>query len=120
MVTAFANNQVIVAEVGTPSTIYTDPVSLNGNDRGWAILNVHYIFGGSTSRQLASTPEVSNDGVNWVDGAAAFTAAAAGLDDAGPFTLYAAQLRFKFVLTIVGGSGVGAVCFDLHMTLDKA
>ena len=116
MIMTFAKCQVVVADTGATSDCFTDPISLGENDRGAAILLIHYIYGGGT---LTYTAQVSNDGVEWVDtllteGATA--AAATPLQEVQD--LNGAFLRFKFSLAN-GGGGQGGVSFDLHVDLDK-
>lgn len=121
MVTAFAVNQLMAAVHGTESIIYTDSVPLNGNDRGWAVLNVHYLFGSAGTLLLSCTPQVSNDGLNWVDAAVAFTANSVAQSSAGPHTLYAAYFRFKLGFAATGSAGQnGFCCFSLTYSFQKA
>jgi hypothetical protein len=68
MVIAFANNQTLVALDAVPVTIFTDPVSLEGYDRGTGNLMVHSFWAqGGVVKALTYTAQVSNDGTNWVD-----------------------------------------------------
>lgn len=119
MIVAFANNQVILCEGGGATVeVTTDPVPMGENNRGAAILTVHYIFG-ATSPTLAYVTQVSNDGTTWV---------AQGPDDAGinaagtrPIvvdSINGAFTRVKYTFS-ASGSGTAAVCFDLHVNLDK-
>ena len=119
MVIAFANNQVMVAASGTTSTIYTDPVPLNGNDRATAHLFVESIFNADTAG-ITYTAQFSNDGTNWVDStdltdtiAAVTTAPRAKTKSAN-----GAFLRFKLAFAATGGTG--GVTFDLHVLVDHA
>jgi hypothetical protein len=123
MVIAFANNQPMTAIEGTDSIIYTDPVPLNGMDRATAFLNVHYIWDTVTSSTITYVGEVSADGVHWYP-VSAFTDNASAPTSAPQRVVGtlagAAFLRFKFTLNTTGASGLGGVCFDLHVELDHA
>src|SRR5688572_20837089 len=69
-VVVFANNQTLVTVQGTNAVIFTDPVSLNGNDRLSAMLNTHSIVKGGTvtTGTLTYVAQISNDGgQNYVD-----------------------------------------------------
>ena len=117
MVIAFANNQVIAANSGT-STIYTDPVPLNDNDRATCHLMVEYIFNASGSGVVYQA-QVSNDGVNWVDasGVTDNSTTVTSTPEAIVGTVNGAFLRFKITFT---ASGIGMCNFDLHVMLDHA
>jgi len=116
MMVAFANNQVIVANASTTSTIYTDPVALGNNDRGTAVLVVHYLFGGGTTT-LTYTAQVSNDGVEWVDTTLTDSATTAGPAQQTIDDLNGAFVRFKMDYA-TGSGATGGVCFDLPVSLD--
>jgi len=115
---AFANNQVIVAPSADTSTIYTDPVALGSNDRGAAVLMVHYMYGGTSSTTLTYTAQVSNDGVEWVDSLLTDNVSAAGATPKQKVAdLNGAFVRFKIEYAIDAGAP-GGVCFDLPVNLD--
>jgi hypothetical protein len=117
MVIAFANNQVIAAASGTTSTIYTDPVPLDGNDRVAVHLYIEYLFNAGSG--VSYQGQSSNDGVNWVD-VTSFTdtQSTAGTVYPKMSAVNAAFLRFKLSYNAAGGIGAG--CFDLHGVIDKA
>lgn len=117
MVIAFANNQVIAAASGTTSTIYTDPVPLDGNDRVTVHLYPEYMFNAGTG--VTYQGQASNDGVNWID-VTNFTdsTTTAGSVVARMSAVNAAFLRFKLSYNAAGG--IGVCCFDLHGVIDKA
>ena len=122
-VVVFANNQTLVAVQGTNVNVFTDPVSLNGNDRLSAMLDTHSVVKSNSSSTvtLSHVAQVSNDGgQNYVDSTAVFdsTTAAGVRQIVG--TVNGALVRFKFSLAVSGGStgDVGAACFDLHVNLD--
>ena len=119
----FADNLVMVADVGPGTTETTEPIEMNGADRFSGIVSVHYMFGGST-RQLEITIQGSNDGVNWVDVATW---------DAIPGPPLTRRLRVEavvFAFVRLGYELTGTppppppssilVAFDLHAVLDSA
>lgn len=123
MVIAFANNQTMTAIDGEPSVITTDPVPMRRNDRATANLNVHYIFAQpSATPDIAYQAQVSNDGVHWVDvtGLSDNTGSTTSVPRQVVQEAHGAFIRFKFTLTVSGGSGseVGGCGFDLHVKLD--
>ncbi len=122
-VVVFANNQTLVTVQGTPTNIFTDPVSLNGNDRLSAMLDVHSIVkGGAVANgTLAYVAQVSNDGgQNYVDSTTVLdnTTATGVRQIVG--TVNGALLRFKFSFTASGGAAgdFAGCCFDLHVNMD--
>lgn len=118
MIVAFANNQVIVAEAGTPSVITTDPVPMNDSNNAAAIPSIHYLYGGTT-RSLTYKAQLSNDGVVWVDSTSVTDSLnATGVGALKEGECRAAFIRFEFSFSVTG-SGQGAVCFDLHVRLDR-
>lgn len=119
MVIAFANNQVIAANMGTTSTIYTDPVPLNNNDRATCHLFVEYIFNAAGSG-VAYQAQVSNDGVNWADASGITDNSTIVTNTPKPIVgaVNGAFLRFKLMFT--AGGGIGMCNFDLHVMLDHA
>lgn len=120
MIVAFANNQTLVTDDSKGVvTIYTDPVPMNGNDRASAICNVHYLFGG-TSRELAWYGEMSNDGIEYaaVSGLQQTAIITEAVQTPVSATVAGGFIRFRYEFEITGGSGTGAVCFDLHVRLD--
>jgi hypothetical protein len=117
MVIAFANNQVIAAASGTTSTIYTDPVPLDGNDRATAHLYIEYLFNAGAG--VTYQGQVSNDGVNWLDvSSLTDTQSTAQTVYAKMAACNGAFLRFKLSYSAAGATG--ACCLDLHVVLDKA
>lgn len=120
MTTVFANNQLIVAAAPTSSVITTDPVPLNGNDRIWPVLNVHYIFGGTT-RAIEFQAQGSNNGVDWVNVGPMGSANAVGVSEANAIasSIYAAFIRYQYTL-VSTGSGTVVACFDHNVSIDKA
>ena len=122
MVIAFANNQTLVGKDAVPVIIYTDPVSLDGYDRGTANLMVHSFWAqGSVTKEITHTAQVSNDGTNWVDTSLTRTETGTTADPVQDVSeVHGAFIRFKFTLSLSGGTTaeVGAVTFDLHVLLD--
>ena len=116
----FAKSQLLLNIDPIISEICTDPVPLRGADRAAVHIVLYYAWGGSIGYSFVAFAEVSNDGVNWlstgpsVGGAAPsfpFTAASVG-DVNGAF------LRFRYHYSVTG-VGIGAICFDLRVLLDK-
>jgi hypothetical protein len=122
-VVVFANNQTLVTVQGTPTTIFTDPVPLNGNDRLSAMLDVHSIVKGGTvtTGTLVYLAQISNDGgQNYVDSTTVTdTTTATGVRQIVG-TVNGALVRFKFTYTASGGSSgdFSGCCFDLHVNMD--
>ena len=119
-VVVFAKSQLLVNVDPIVSEIYTDPVSLRGADRAAVHIVLYYAWGGSTGYSFTAFAEVSNDGVNWVGAGPAVNGAAPFF----PFTaasvgnVNGAYLRFRYEYSVTG-VGIGAICFDLHVLLDK-
>ncbi len=122
MVVVFANNQTLFAINTFPSTVYTDPVPMNGYDRLSCILDTEAIGASGGGGSLVYTAQVSNDGgANWVDTAVTDTATAVGLRQKLQ-TANGALVRFKFAFSQTGGAAgdMAAITFDLHVNFDKA
>jgi len=123
MVIVFANNQHMSADgsTGATSSIFTDPVPLNGNDRATLVLNAHYFFGGggAANRTFSVITQVSNDGVVFVNVGAPVTITATS-DTPKPDTrsVNGAYLRYNYQLTGQNGAPNAEICFDLHVNLD--
>lgn len=120
MVVVFANNQVIVAPGPGTSTITTDPVALNNNDRATAMLNCHYIYGASmvANRTLSIVTQVSNDGVVFVPvGTPINISQTTDTPLRDVRNIEGAFIRYQYTFTLVDGPD-GGVCFDLHVNLD--
>ena len=127
MIVAFASNQVMVAKgdgsgTGAPMVITTDPVPMNGMNRASAILNVHsYLDAGAQVPRLTAQGQVSNDGVNWVNGGPAPTATNAGLQQNATADAEGQFIRFQYTWAPEDGSNGSEYvfcCFDLHVRLD--
>ena len=124
-VVIFANNQTMAADGAmgaTASVITTDPVAMNGNDRVSMILNAHYLFGagGSGNRSFSVQPQVSNDGVEFLDSGAAITiTAASGTPLQTVRTINGAWIRMEYTLAVTTPPAADAhICFDHHVLLD--
>lgn len=126
MVIVFANNQTMAADGaagGAASVINTDPVPLNGNDRATMVLNAHYFFGGggAPSRSFSVQPQVSNDGVVFLNTGAAITITAAGDTPLQTVRIVnGAYLRMQYTLTVTPTQANAHICFDHHVNLDHA
>ena len=124
MLVVFANNQAMSADGaagGAPSTITTDPVAMNGNDRISMILVAHYFFGtgGAANRTLGVQPQVSNDGVTFLnDGAPITIDATADTPLQTIRTINGAYLRMQYTLSVIPVQTNAHVCFDHHVNID--
>jgi len=123
MVVVFANNQHMSADgsTGATSSIFTDPVALNGNDRAAFILDAHYFFGGggAANRSFSVATFVSNDGVRFVEvGSAVAIEEVADTPVRDVRTVNGAFLRYRFNLVGQSGQANAEICFDLHVNLD--
>ena len=122
MVTVVANKLAMTAKYGSPSTIYTDPIDLGENDRGTAMMNVHYLwlYGTAAAATIQYTAQVSNDGLYWVD-ATGLTKSESAPTGATPSTdtgeVNGQFIRFKIVLTVTAGDLAGTA-IDLHVKFD--
>ena len=119
----FADNQVMACDDSLANVVaFTDPVPMDGADRVSAQMNVHYNFGsgGGGDPSIDVISQTSLDGVDWTDGALGLSET--GVSPANPMldwrTMPAAFLRFRYLFA--PGSGTCAVCFDLHVRLDRA
>ena len=125
MVVVFANNQTLVTVQGSPTTVYTDPVTLGNNDRLSAILNVHSIVKGGllTTVTLDYVAQVSNDGGQTYINSTSVTDSVTATGAAQKVgTVNGALVRFKYTLTATGGTNgdFAGCCFDLHVNFDHA
>ena len=124
MLIAFANNQTMVAQNPTASTIITDPVPLNSDDRATAHLFVESIFNplAGAGNGISYQGQVSNDGSNWVD-VTALTDSTDAVTTPAPkakvVTVNGAFLRFTFTFKASAGN-IGGCMFDLHVLTDKS
>jgi len=125
MLVVFANNQAMAADGAagaTASTITTDPVPLNGNDRISMILNAHYFFGagGAANRSFSVQPQVSNDGVTFLNTGTAITISATTDTPLETVrTVNGVYIRMQYSLVVTALPNPDAhICFDHHVNLD--
>jgi hypothetical protein len=118
MLVVFANNQTLVANTSTTTTVTTDPVAIGDNNRATGITNIHAIF---NAVGLSWQMQVSNDGQNWVtQGPELAATAATGTtlqDDNNTVSAVYARLQILFQAS---GGGIGAAIFDVHVNFDRA
>lgn len=119
-VVAFADDLVMVADVGSPTTIVTEPYPLGGSDRVSVVANALYLFGGSTSRTLLYKCQTSLDGIHWVDQGPTDQLTSTIVMPVQSDAVYGTSIRFVYEFTVTGGSGTGAICFKLLAQLAKS
>lgn len=124
MLIVFANNQAMAADGAagaTASVVTTDPVAMNGNDRVSMILNAHYFFGagGAGARSFSVQPQVSNDGVVFLNTGAPITITAATVPPVQTVrTINGAYLRMEYTLSTTPVVANAFICFDHHVNMD--
>ncbi len=110
MQVVFANNQMLVSNVSTSTTITTDPVAIGDNNQATLVANIHSLF---NTVNLQITMQGSADGVNFVDQGPSLALTATGIDMDGPIAISLPYVRLVIIHNASAG-GVGGVCFDIH------